>query len=246
MVSHWCGVGFSQTIIYLQCLNNNGASSVLELFCTGVQRFGLPLKVHCDRGNLCVLHATENTEVARYMLERRGSNWGSVSTGWSVNNQQIERFWAELNRVVSSHFSNLLTFMENEGILDSTDELYLFCLHYIFLPRVQRVAVGFGNQWNHRGLSMQGGQIPLHLWQKGVLNSGEDGAIQDVFAGGDALNYTVGDWKQYYCSIKWVYCQSNCSVSHDTSEFITVDSLNDDCNHGKQLFLRLVNFLREH
>lgn len=42
--------GFSQTIIYLQCLNNNRALGVLELFCTGVQSFGLPVRIRCDHG----------------------------------------------------------------------------------------------------------------------------------------------------------------------------------------------------
>lgn len=117
--------GFSQTIIYLQCLNNNRALGVLELFCTGVQSFGLPVRIRCD-------HGMENTGLARYMLERRGLNRRSVITGCSVHNQRIERFWAVLNRVVSFHLSNLFTFMENERILDSTDELHLFCLHYIW------------------------------------------------------------------------------------------------------------------
>lgn len=117
--------GFSQTIIYLQCLNNNRALGVLELFCTGVQSFGLPVRIRCD-------HGMENPGLARYMLESRGLNRRSVITGRSVHNQRIERFWAVLNRVVSFHFSNLFTFMENERILDSTDELHLFCLHYIW------------------------------------------------------------------------------------------------------------------
>lgn len=136
MIFHGCVDGFSRTIIYLQCLKNNRASSVLELFCTGVQSFGLPLRLRCD-------HGMENTGVARYMLQRRGLNRRSVITGRSVHNQRIEQLWAELNRVVSFHFSNLFTFMENEGLLDSTDELHLFCLHYIYLPRVQRAAVEF-------------------------------------------------------------------------------------------------------
>lgn len=64
MVVHGC---FSQTIIYLHCVNNNRTSSVLELYHEGVDNFGLPSRVCCD-------HCMDNTEVARYMLERRSDS----------------------------------------------------------------------------------------------------------------------------------------------------------------------------
>lgn len=122
MVFHGCVDGYSRTIIYLQCLNNNRASSVLSLFQQGVSDFGLPSRVRSD-------HGRENIEVARFMLNSRGLNRRSMIMGRSVHNQRIERLWAELNRVVSYYFSDLFTFMENEDILDSLCDLNLFCLH---------------------------------------------------------------------------------------------------------------------
>lgn len=240
MVFHGCVDGFSRTIIYLQCLNNNRGASVLQLFCTGVQSFGLPLRLRCD-------HGMENTRVARYMLERRGLNRGSVITGCSVHNQRIERLWAELNRVVSFHFSNLFTFMENEGILDSTDELHLFCLHYIYLPRVQRAAAEFRNQWNNHGLSTQGSQTPLQLWQRGVLNSAGAGAIQDIFARNDTMEINEDIPLQLETENNVVVPVNDFNVNQTILNRIqeTVDPLSDDGNHGIQLFLGLVNFLSE-
>ncbi|XP_039657021.1 uncharacterized protein LOC120559393 [Perca fluviatilis] len=242
MVFHGCVDGFSRTIIYLQCLNNNRASSVLELFCTGVQSFGLPLRIRCD-------HGMENTAVARYMLERRGLNRRSVITGRSVHNQRIERLWAELNRVVSFHFSNLFAFMENEGILDSTDELHLFCLHYIYLPRVQRAAAEFRNQWNNHGLSTQGGQTPLQLWQTGVLNSAGTGnlAIDDIFAGNETFGMDEDSTLHLENDNNIVVPVNDFNVNQTVINTLqeTVDPLIDDGNHGIHLFLNLVNFLSE-
>ena len=117
---HGCVDGFSRTIICLRWLSNNRASSVLSLFLEGVESFGLPARVRCD-------HGMENTLVARFMLERRGLD--SVITGVSAHNQRIERLWAELNRVVRRHFINFLNFMEELGILESMNELHIFCLH---------------------------------------------------------------------------------------------------------------------
>ncbi|KAF3835796.1 hypothetical protein F7725_028354, partial [Dissostichus mawsoni] len=164
MVFHGCVDGFSRTIVYLRCLSNNMASSVLSLFLEAVENFGLPLRVRCD-------HGMENIRVARFMLERRGLNSRSVITGVSVHNQRIERLWAELNRVVSRHYANIFTFMEEQGILDSLNELHLFCLHYVYLPRLERAVTEFVNQWNNHGLSTQGGQTPLQLWHSGVIHN---------------------------------------------------------------------------
>ncbi len=238
MVFHGRVDGFSRTILYLQCLNNNRASSVLELFCQGVQRFGLPLRVWCD-------HGTENTEVACYKLERRGLNRGSIITGRSVHNQRIERLWAELNRVVLYHFSNLFTFTENKGILDSTDELHKFCLRY--LPRVQRAVAEFQNQWNSHGLSTQGGQTPLQLWQRSVLSNAGDGVVQDIFVENDTLEINEDIPIHVETENNAVVPVNDFIVNQTVMNRIqeTVDPLTDDGNHGIQLFFKLVNFLSE-
>lgn len=125
---HGCD-GFSQTIIYLQCLSTNRASSVPSLFLEGVENFGAPARVRCD-------HGMENILVARFMLERRGLD--SSITGVSVHSQLSKRLWAELNRVVCRHFINIFNFVEEQVTLDSLNETHIFCLHYVYLPRIQQ------------------------------------------------------------------------------------------------------------
>ncbi|MED6240079.1 hypothetical protein ATANTOWER_015761, partial [Ataeniobius toweri] len=230
MVFHGCIDGFRWTIIYLQCLDNR-ASSVLQPFHAGVQSFGLPRRVRCD-------HGMKNTDVARYMIERRGLNSGSVITGRSVHNQRIEHLWAELNRVISYHFSNLFTFMENERILDSTNKLHLFCLHFIYLPRVQRATEEFRNQWNNHSLSIQGGQTPLQLWQGGVLTSACSGAIQDIFAGNETTEMNVEIPSHSETEKNIVVPVNSFNVNSTLNNIIqcNIDPLREDGNHGIELF----------
>lgn len=89
-----CIDGFSRQIIYLECLNNNKAHSVLTLFQEGISDYLIPSRVRDDRG-------MENIEVAKFMLNTRGLNRGSFIAGISIHNQRIERLWAEVNRVVN-------------------------------------------------------------------------------------------------------------------------------------------------
>ena len=239
MVFHGCVDGFSRTIIYLACLDNNRASSVLPLFIGGIQTFGMPSRVRCD-------HGMENTAVARFMLYRRGLN--SVITGRSVHNQRIERLWAELNRVVSFHFANLFNFMEEHGILDSLNELHLFCLHYIYLPRIQRSATEFQNQWNNHGLSTQGGQTPLQLWQRGIINTA--GMHNPGMNGICNIDSAVGtDYDRPFSELQTnnnvVVPSVNITINETTMDRLpqTFDPFQDDNNHGIDLFCNLVIFL---
>lgn len=232
---HGCVDGFSRTIIYLRCSSNNRASSVLSLFLEGVENFGLPARVRCD-------HGMENILVARFMLERRGLN--SVITGVSVHNQRIERLWAELNRVVCRHFINIFNFMEEQGILDSLNELHLFCLHYVYLPRIQQAVTEFINQWNNHGLSTQGGQTPLQLWHSGVINNiGIEPIINDIIH--LDTEYDVNEHEpmpQLQTNNNITIPDITVTINETTMNRIRqVNPVENDGNHGIDLFSSLLH-----
>ncbi|KAA8577364.1 hypothetical protein FQN60_004275 [Etheostoma spectabile] len=154
--------GYSRCITYLRCCTDNRASTALQLFQGAVDVFGLPHHVRSDAGS-------ENIDIARFMIENRGSNRGSFMVGRSVHNQRIERLWGELNRVVSAYFKDLFLFMENVGILDSTDPLHIRALYHVYLPRINRSVDEFVRQWNHHSLRTMESRSPMQLWTVGML-----------------------------------------------------------------------------
>jgi hypothetical protein len=81
--------GYSRLLVFIRCSTNNRAETVLNLFLTGVSRYGLPPRVRTDKGG-------ENVGIAQFMLNHnlRGPGRSSHITGRSVHNQRIERFLA--------------------------------------------------------------------------------------------------------------------------------------------------------
>ena len=121
--------GYSRLVTYLTCSNNNTAETVLQLFTQAVREFGFPSRVRSDYG-------MENTGVARLMISRMGTNRGSHITGSSVHNQRIERLWRDVNRIVCRPYRNIFYYLESEHMLDPLNEIHLYCLHTVFIPRI--------------------------------------------------------------------------------------------------------------
>jgi hypothetical protein len=55
--------GFSRTVTFLHCSDNNRAATVLQHFKVGVSRYGCPSRVQADKGG-------ENREVGLFMIEK--------------------------------------------------------------------------------------------------------------------------------------------------------------------------------
>lgn len=121
--------GFSRVVVYIKCANNNCAPTVFDSFLEGTFEFGTPNFVRSDHGG-------ENYEVWRYIVSTHGPS--HVLTGRSTHNERIERLWRDVTRCVSSSFIDLFNSLEVEQLLDPTNELDIFCLHYVFIPRVNK------------------------------------------------------------------------------------------------------------
>ena len=115
----------------------------------------MPARVRGDFG-------AENTDLASFMRSVQGYE-GVYIQRPSVHNQRIEQLHYDTTNCVLSWFINLFLFMKNIFILDRTNFIDIFCIHTIFLPRIQIVLDEFRDGWNHHPLSTAKNKTPYQL-----------------------------------------------------------------------------------
>ena len=154
--------GYSRLVVYLCCSNNNRALTVHDLFVEATRKFGWPSRVRSDKGG-------ENVEVAYAMLLVRGLNRGSHIAGSSTHNQRIERLWRDTFRCACALFYSLFYLLEDNDLLSPTDDVDLFCLHYVYLPRINRALNEYSAAHNHHQLSTEHEWTPYQIWCHSVV-----------------------------------------------------------------------------
>ena len=159
---HCCVDGFSRLIPYLLCADNMESNTVLDALVKATETYGVPSRVRTD-------HGSENVGIERFMNSVRGNDRGSHIKGKSVHNQRVERMHRDVTRCVSTYYIDIFHFLEENGILDRDNEIHLFCLHYTFLPRINRSLEEFRQGWNFHGLSTERNQTPFMVWLDSVI-----------------------------------------------------------------------------
>ena len=161
LVTHGAIDGYSRMIMFLQCSSNNRADTVIKVFTSAVEMYGLPKKVRTDHGG-------ENIEVWRMMMEEHGND-KCIVVGSSAHNERIERLWRDVHRSVIIVYGNIFREMEAEGILDPLNEIDLYCLHYTFIPRINKSLESFREGWNNHSLSTENNRTPSQMFVSGLI-----------------------------------------------------------------------------
>ena len=170
MVIHGGIDGHTRLVVYLKCSNNNLATTVGQCFIEATERFGWPSRVRSDKGG-------ENVDVAFLMFVMKGLNRGSHIAGSSTHNQRIERLWRDVFRCVCALYYSLFYMLEDSGLLSPTDDVDLFCLHYVFLPRINRALQEYSEAYNHHPMRTAHNWSPYQLWYHSSIAAQNDDPI---------------------------------------------------------------------
>ena len=102
--------------------------------------------------------------------------------GSSTHNQRIERLWRDVFSGCVSLFYQLFYDLENQNMLDPNDESQLWCLHYAFLPIINRHLKNWKDAWVHHPLRTERNKTPMQLWIGGLQAAwGSQGPEDEVF-----------------------------------------------------------------
>ena len=114
------------------------------------------------------------------MIAFRGQDRGSALIGSSTRNQRIERLWRV--RCFGNAFYYTFKSMEESGLLDITNPLHLFVLHYVYLPRINAAIVSFVEAWNKHPIRTERNWSPEQIWSNGMIDrvNGRVIAVADV------------------------------------------------------------------
>ncbi|CAH3173066.1 unnamed protein product [Porites lobata] len=147
LITHVCIDGKTRLILYAACRDNNKAETVLSLF------------------------QNANYHVGAYMIQHRGPARGSIITGSSVHNSRVERTHHDVYSGVLAFYSRVFQQLEDEGNLDVLNDVHIFSLHHIYIPRIQNSLEELVSQMNNRPVSTERNHSPLQMWERGMLEN---------------------------------------------------------------------------
>lgn len=89
----------------------------------------------------------------------------------ALHNQRIERLWRDVFQSVLILYYELFYHYEEIQVLDPSNELDIFCLHFVYLPRINNHLSIWKDGWTRHKLSSERNQTPMQLYIRGLMEN---------------------------------------------------------------------------
>jgi hypothetical protein len=238
--------GYSRVVTGIKCSTNNRAETVLNLFHEARSQWGIPHRCRGDRGS-------ENVLVAEWMINHRGINRGSYIFGRSIHNQRIERLWRDVYRLTLRIYYDIFILLEREYSLDPDNNVHLWCLHYVYVPIINRALTIFKNQWNEHPISTEHNNSPQQLFFSGMILNGVRGITEEIPLASNEITINEDEY-----GVDWEgptpnnddenYEFSNIPCPLNNEQYIelqnTVSPLEQSNNYGIDIFIHALSVIQ--
>ena len=94
-----------------------------------------------------------------------------IVTGKSTHNQRIERLWRDVSEGCLRLFYQLFWHLKTCQLLDPDNEVHLCCLHYVYIPMINKHLSIWKDDWVHHPLRTEHNKSPMQLWVQGLLTA---------------------------------------------------------------------------
>jgi len=196
LVIHAAVDGGSRYVVFSHCSSNNHAVTVLRWFLGGCEELEvIPGSIRSDKGG-------ENVQVYRFMMMVYNDDPSCFKASSSCHNQPIERNWRDMRNSTMQPYKDFFLFLESLG-MDVDNIIHIFCLHYLFVPRINESLKEFRSSWNNHGISTEQYKSPLSLlYTESASNGGVPWVGEDVKNYVEEILSTATDYdlRQVHCA----------------------------------------------
>ncbi|XP_039632690.1 uncharacterized protein LOC120543616 [Perca fluviatilis] len=160
---------------------------------------------------------------------------------------RIERLWRDVWMTVSNVYYEILHSLEDEGVLDPSDSIHLFCAQHVFLTRLQRDLDVFRVGWDNHPLRTEQNLSPQQLWMMGLLRYPVDAPdLAEDIEDADLHFNTASE--QDVTSPGVILPPIECPLSEQDMPGLraTIDVTGPSDSYGRDIYLAVLNYVLNH
>ncbi|CAJ0844507.1 1828_t:CDS:2, partial [Entrophospora sp. SA101] len=117
--------------------------------------------LHCSNNNY-------SSTVLQYFL--KAVQVHGIPSRIRVHNQRIEQLWLDLYRCIVKVYVGIFYFLEEHYGLNPDSDLDLFCLHYVFIPRIEASLYKWEQSWNNHSVQTESHYTPRQLFIRSAIS----------------------------------------------------------------------------